>query len=69
VRTVSKEEFYEPIFRDRLNVHPRIVTDKWPYTSVFIWPSQPHKEAYGKVVGLANGGSEYYIATRPTPME
>lgn len=59
MRQVTKEEFYGPIFRDRLNVHPRIVTNKYPYTSDFIWLSAPHRAPYGRVVGRMEKGSEF----------
>lgn len=65
MKKVTKDEFYGPIFRDRLNVHPRIVNDQYPYTSVFMWPANPHRDPYGKIVGRIEGGLEfkdYYVA-------
>lgn len=65
MKQVTKEEFYEPINRDRLNLHPRIINDKWPYTSVFMWVGIPHREPYGKVVGRAVGDMEvkdYFVS-------
>lgn len=66
---VTKEEFYGPIFRNRLNVHPRIVNDKWPYTSIFMWLSNPNREPYGKIVGRREGAFEVkdYFVTEKMP--
>jgi len=67
MRRVTREEFYEPINRDRLNLHPRIMNDKFPYTSVFMWPSSPHREPYGKIVGRIESGLEvkdYFVTER-----
>lgn len=64
MRQVTKEEFYGPIYRDRLNVHPRIVTGRYPYTTDFIWLSNPHRVPYGRIVGRIECGTvvkDYYL--------
>ena len=65
MRQVSKEEFYGPIYEGRLNLHPSIVNDKFPYTSVFKWLVAPWREPYGKIVDRVEGGSvvrDYFVA-------
>lgn len=62
MRSVSKDEFYGPIYAKGLNVHPSIVNGKWPYTSVFRFLNNPHAVPYGKVVGLPDGSKEYYLS-------
>jgi hypothetical protein len=56
MRPVSRNEFYERC--GPLNVHPSIITDKWPYTS--IW-KLPNRDVFGKSVGKPDGTSEYFI--------
>lgn len=64
MREVSREEFFEPIMRDRLDLHPRIINDSYPYTSEYCWRTNPNKQPYGRVVGSIDGGIEvkhYFI--------
>lgn len=50
-REVTKDEFYANI--GPKNVHPRIVTDTWPYTSVFVCR---HGDVHGKKIGYIPEG-------------
>lgn len=61
MRLVTKDEFYGPIYARNLNVHPSIVNDRPPYTSVFRYLNNPHAPPFGKVVGLPDGTNEYYL--------
>lgn len=66
MRQVSKEEFYGPIWKDRLNVHPSIVNDRYPYTSEWRYLNDPMRRIYGRVVGRMEGGlsvKDYYLTT------
>lgn len=61
MRAVSKDQFYKAI--GNLNVHPTIVTDKYPYTSE--WRMLDGQRALiGKSVGRMDGGSavtDYFL--------
>jgi len=60
-RQVSKDEFYKPIFGKGLDVHPTIVTDKWPYTSEWTFHHITGRPVYGRTVGRADGGTDYFV--------
>ena len=60
---VNNESFYAEI--GRRNVHPRIVTNGWPYTSEMVTPSGM---VVGKIVGYIPKGeglskNKYFIPT------
>ena len=50
-REVTKDEFYAGI--GSKNVHPRIVTNNWPYTSVFL---DRFGGEHGKIIGYIPEG-------------
>lgn len=63
MRRAGKEEFYEPIYRDRLNVHPTIITG-FPYTSDWKYQGTLTGKTYGRTVDILIGGmiqTEYYL--------
>lgn len=55
-RMVSYDEFFAVI--GPMNCHPRIINSRYPYTSEFRTPTGA---VVGKIVGLADGGSEYWL--------
>ena len=66
MREVTKDEFYRRIYDDGLDLHPTIVSNAYPYTSVFRWRKNPHAEPYGKVVGTIERGVEvntYFVSS------
>lgn len=62
LRKVTKDEFFKAINADKLDVHPTIITDKYPYTSEWRFPRNPGRQVYGRTVGQPNGGNEYFLA-------
>lgn len=67
MKQVSEAEFFERIMKDKLDVHPSIQPGPYPYTSVWEFPKQPGKPAYGKSVGRIQGGllvMDYFV-TQP----
>lgn len=68
MKQVSKEEFFAPIFRDALNVHPTPVgacDDIRGYRSLWRFPNG---DIYGQTYG-GNGtgqGREYYLQEATT---
>jgi hypothetical protein len=50
MRKVTREEFLAPIFDKRLDVQPRIVNDRYPYTAIWEFHRQAGRPAYGKTV-------------------
>ena len=55
LRPVTKEQFFAPIFRDQLEVHPSIVT-RFPFTSEWRFHRQLGVPLYGKTVDRVEGG-------------
>lgn len=56
MREVTKEQFYEPIYDKRLNVHPHIQPGPFPYKT--IWKYQGTLE--GKIYGRSDG-TKYFL--------
>lgn len=50
MKEVSKAEFFAPIYANNLDVHPTIVSDRYPYTSEWRFPRRPGRPLYGKTV-------------------
>lgn len=55
-KEVSEAEFYKEIGPQ--NVHPRIVNNSYPYTSVFVTPGGQER---GKAIGGETGTTRRYM--------
>jgi len=67
LRPVTKDQFFAPIYRDKLDVHPSIVTN-FPYTSEWRFHRRLGAPLYGKTVD--DGGitaTVYLLAYEATP--
>lgn len=65
MREVSKADFYKPIFEQRLDVQPRITSDRFPYTSLWEFHRSPGRPVYGKTVDRVEGGrvlTSYFVS-------
>lgn len=62
MREVSREEFYKRI--GPLDVHPRIVNDRWPYVSMWEMHHQAGRPCVGKSVGRTDGSYVYFLLER-----
>ncbi len=63
MQQVTRDEFFKTLTDQKLDVIPRIVTDKYPYTS--LWEFRSNRAPYGKTVGRIEGGREvtdYFVA-------
>lgn len=64
MRQVSKADFFAAI--GPMNVHPTIVTDRYPYTSEWRLLDRPHAAPIGRTIGRIEAGEpakDYYLAT------
>lgn len=64
MKQVTKDEFFAAIRARELDVHPTIVTSKYPYTSDWTFHRQGGR-LYGRSVGRMEGGCEvtdYFIS-------
>lgn len=60
LKPVSKDEFYKRM--NPLNVSPRIINDRYPYTSDWHLQSGTGREVIGRSVGRVEGGWDYFLA-------
>ena len=65
LRPATKEQFFAPIFRDKLDVHPSIVTG-FPYTSEWRFHRQLGAPLYGKTVDDGITATVYFLAHEAT---
>ncbi len=64
MRIVTKDEFFAPIYRDKLDVHPRIINSRFPYTSMWEFHRLHGQPLYGKTVDSTEAGrinTTYYL--------
>ncbi|KFB11066.1 hypothetical protein [Nitratireductor basaltis] len=64
MKQVTRDEFFKQINEQKLDVLPRIVTDKYPYTSN--WEFRGSRALYGKTVGRTEAGctvTDYFLAS------
>lgn len=64
MRQVSRAEFFAAV--NPQNVHPTIVTDRYPYTSEWRFLDRPHAPPFGRTVGRIEAGElvkDYLLAT------
>ena len=63
MRPVPKAEFFAAV--NPLNVHPTIVTDRYPYTCEWRFLDRPHAPPFGCTVGRIEAGvtvQDYFLA-------
>ena len=63
MKQVSKADFFGPIFANRLDVHPRITNDRWPYRTDWQFHRKPGAPLYGKAIGKTDGTNDYFLVT------
>lgn len=64
MRQVTRVEFFNDIIARKLDVHPTITNDRFPYASAWIFPRQPGRPVYGKSVDRLERGAlvtDYYL--------
>lgn len=64
LRQVTREDFFAPIYAKNLDVHPTIVTDRYPYASEWRLHRQIGTPLVGKTVGRLEGGlavQDYFL--------
>lgn len=65
LRQVSRDQFFGPIHDRGLDVHPEIVTSRYPYTADWRFHRRPGRPLYGRTVGRIEGAAEvtdYFVA-------
>lgn len=61
---VSHDKFFERINSQKLDVQPRIVNDRYPYTASWDFHRLPGRPVYGKTVDRVEGGrtvTDYFL--------
>ena len=62
---VSKNEFFKRIYEGKLDVHPSIVSARFPYTSDWKFQRQYGAPLFGRTVDRIEGGltvTDYFVA-------
>lgn len=64
MKQVSRNEFFAAVAASTRDIHPSIVSAKYPYTSEWKFHRELGQPLFGKSVGRKDGGHDYFLAGR-----